>query len=71
MIIQLTWFHYHRAFGTIVRLSFSQNQIDIPQVTHTKTISNSPVTPNNDIDNTPTTKIAQMINPSLSCGHSA
>ena len=47
------------AFGTIVRLSLSQNQTDPPNDTHTYTTSNNPIIPNNGIDNTLTTNISQ------------
>ena len=46
-------------FGTIVRLSLSQSLTDLPKGSHTQTTPNDPVTPNIDIDNTPTTKTAQ------------
>ena len=46
--------------GTFVRLSLLQNLMVLPKVTHTQTIlNNNPVTLNNDIENTPTTKLAQ------------
>ena len=46
-------------FGTITRLLLSQNQAELPNVTHTQTISNNTSTPNNDIDNTSPAKMAQ------------
>ena len=47
------------ALGTIAKLSLSQNQIDLCNDTHTQTISNNPIIPNNVINSTPTTNIAQ------------
>ena len=40
------------AYGSIARLVLSQNQTDLPNDTHTQTISNNPIIPNNNIDNT-------------------
>ena len=46
-------------FGTIARLSLSKNQMDLPNDTHTQTISNTPFITNNNIANAPTTNITQ------------
>ena len=47
------------AFETIVRLSLSQKQRDLPNNTHTQTASNTPMVTNNNIGNTPATNIAK------------
>ena len=46
-------------FGTVVRLSPRENQMDPLTNTHTQTISNSSIIPQDDIDNAPRTKTTQ------------
>ena len=47
------------AFETIVRLSLSQNQRDLPSDTQTQTTSNTPTITNNNIGNTSTINMKQ------------
>ena len=71
MTTQLTWSHCHwlkpsefSAFGTIVRLSLTQNQTDQLTNTYAQTISNRPIIPQSDITNTPKTNTTQTYNQS-------
>ena len=51
------------AFETIVRLSLSQNERNLPNDSHTQTASNAPIIANNNVDNTSTTKTTQPHDP--------